>query len=171
MAAARDALIQPACRFRLMNADDVGQLIELEQSVYPFPWSEQIFRDCLRVGYDCWVVDAASRVRGYGVMSMGAGECHILNLCVGAELRRRGVGRALLSLLLARARRAGMLHAFLEVRPSNTVAISMYEALGFERIGLRRGYYQAHGGREDALVYRRALDLLPDAAARGTPMR
>jgi ribosomal-protein-alanine N-acetyltransferase len=144
-----------------MAAGDVESVIALEHATYPFPWSEQIFRDCLRVGYDCWVVDAGSGVAGYGVMSMGAGECHVLNLCIDPGLRRRGVGRALLSMLLARARRAGMLHAFLEVRPSNAAAMALYEGMGFERIGLRRGYYQAAGGREDAVVYRKALDMLP----------
>jgi ribosomal-protein-alanine N-acetyltransferase len=144
-----------------MAADDVESVISLERIAYPFPWSEQIFRDCLRVGYDCWVVETGSGVVGYGVMSMGAGECHILNLCIDPGLRRRGAGRALLCMLLSRARRAGMLHAFLEVRPSNTAAMALYEDLGFQRIGLRRGYYQAASGREDAVVYRKALDMLP----------
>jgi ribosomal-protein-alanine N-acetyltransferase len=162
MATARDQLARPTGRFRPMAADDIGAVIALEHAVYPFPWSEQIFRDCLRVGYDCWVVETGPAVAGYGIMSMGAGECHILNLCIDPALRRRGVGRMLLSMLLSRARRAGMLHAFLEVRPSNKAAVALYEAMGFERIGLRRGYYQAAGGREDAIVYRKSLDMLPD---------
>jgi ribosomal-protein-alanine N-acetyltransferase len=161
MATAREALDGAGHRFRPMAADDVAAVVRLEHSVYPFPWSEQIFRDCLRVGYDCWVVESAAGVDGYGIMSMGAGECHILNLCVAPDLRRRGVARALLTMLLLRARRAGMLHAFLEVRPSNAPAMSLYESMGFQRIGLRRGYYQAQGGREDAIVYRKALDHLP----------
>jgi ribosomal-protein-alanine N-acetyltransferase len=162
MATARDQLARPTGRFRPMAADHIEAVIALEHAVYPFPWSEQIFRDCLRVGYDCWVVEAGPGVAGYGIMSMGAGECHILNLCIDPALRRRGVGRMLLSMLLSRARRAGMLHAFLEVRPSNKAAVALYEDMGFERIGLRRGYYQAAGGREDAIVYRKALDMLPD---------
>jgi ribosomal-protein-alanine N-acetyltransferase len=161
MATAPDLLAGQERRFRPMEAADVGAVVELEHAVYPFPWSEQIFRDCLRVGYDCWVVDSGGAVAGYGIMSMGAGECHILNLCIAPLLRRHGTGRALLRMLLGRARRAGMLHAFLEVRPSNAAAIALYESMGFERIGLRRGYYQAESGREDAVVYRRALDWLP----------
>lgn len=144
-----------------MAAEDVATVIALERAVYPFPWSEQIFRDCLRVGYDCWVVDTPQGVAGYGIMSMGAGECHILNLCVAEPIRRQGTARSLLFMLLDRARKAGMQHAFLEVRPSNPGAIALYEQAGFERIGVRRGYYQAHGQREDAIVYRRALDFLP----------
>lgn len=161
MATATDDLAMPELRFRPMAADDVSAVIALEHAVYPFPWSEQIFRDCLRVGYDCWVLDADGSVAGYGIMSMGAGECHILNLCIGPAWRRRGIGRRMLFMLLTRARRAGMQHAFLEVRPSNSGAMALYEEAGFERIGLRRGYYQAAAGREDAIVYRRALDFLP----------
>ncbi len=161
MATATDDLVMPELRFRPMAADDVSAVIALEHAVYPFPWSEQIFRDCLRVGYDCWVLDADGSVAGYGIMSMGAGECHILNLCIGPAWRRRGIGRRMLFMLLTRARRAGMQHAFLEVRPSNSGAMALYEEAGFERIGLRRGYYQAAAGREDAIVYRRALDFLP----------
>ena len=163
MATAPDMLAGPECSFRPMAAADVDAVIALEHATYPFPCSEQIFRDCLRVGYDCWVIDAGGVLSGYGVMSMGAGECHVLNLCVAPRLRRHGAGRALLTMLLVRARRAGMLHAFLEVRPSNASAIALYESMGFERIGLRRGYYQAEAGREDAVVYRKALDWLPAA--------
>ncbi len=163
MATAPDRFALAACRFRPMTADDVPLVLLLEHAAYQFPWSEQVFRDCLRVGYDCWVVDSHLGVSGYGVMSMGAGECHVLNLCIGRQLRRSGIGRALLLKLLARARGAGMERAYLEVRPSNGPAIALYEKTGFERVGLRRGYYQAAGGREDAIVYRLELAALPEA--------
>jgi ribosomal-protein-alanine N-acetyltransferase len=90
-------------------------------------------------------------------MSFGAGEAHILNLCVGEAYRCRGIGRQLLNSLIERAGAAGMADAYLEVRPSNTTAIRLYLALGFEQVGMRRGYYQAANGREDAAVLRRAL--------------
>ena len=157
MATAREEFAGAAYRFRPMQQDDVAGVVALEQGVYPFPWSEQIFRDCLRVGYDCWVVEAGGAVAGYGIMSMGAGECHVLNLCVAPLLRRQGAGRALLTMLLRRARQAGMLHAFLEVRPSNRAALALYFSMGFNGIGLRRGYYPATQGREDALVLACAL--------------
>ncbi len=159
MATAPDQLAAPPFQFRPMTADDVPLVMLLEHAAYQFPWSEQVFRDCLRVGYDCWIVDSRWGVSGYGVMSMGAGECHILNLCIARQLRRCGAGRALLRRLLHRAREAGVTDAFLEVRPSNRAAIALYEHAGFERVGLRRGYYQAPGGREDAIVYRLDLTL------------
>ena len=156
MATAPELLV-PEVAIRAMRGVDVADVVAIERASYQFPWSEGIFRDCLRVGYVCRVVTVSRQVMGYGVMSLGAGEAHILNLCVGEAFRCRGVGRRLLGALIERAADAGMADAFLEVRPSNTVAIRLYLALGFEQVGMRRGYYQAAAGREDAAVLRRAL--------------
>jgi [ribosomal protein S18]-alanine N-acetyltransferase len=157
MAAARNAVALPDVTLRVMNEADVPAVVALEAAAYQFPWSEGIFRDCLRVGYLCRVVVIAGEVCGYGIMSMGAGEAHILNLCVRADLRSRGIGRKVLDYLLERARLGGMLEAFLEVRPTNVAAIRLYQAAGFEQVGIRRGYYQAVGGREDAAVLKLEL--------------
>jgi ribosomal-protein-alanine N-acetyltransferase len=150
-------LLAPEVVIRAMRGNDVAEVVAIERASYQFPWSEGIFRDCLRVGYVCRVVTVSRQVMAYGVMSFGAGEAHILNLCVNEPYRCRGVGRRLLSSLIERAAAAGMADAFLEVRPSNTAAIRLYLALGFEQAGMRRGYYQAAHGREDAAVLRRAL--------------
>jgi [ribosomal protein S18]-alanine N-acetyltransferase len=150
-------LLAPELLIRAMRVTDIAEVVAIERAAYQFPWSEGIFRDCLRVGYVCRVMTANRQVMAYGVMSFGAGEAHILNLCVGAEFRCRGVGRRLLDSLLERAAAAGMAEAFLEVRPTNTSAIRLYLACGFEQVGMRRGYYQAVGGREDAAVLRRVL--------------
>jgi ribosomal-protein-alanine N-acetyltransferase len=148
---APDVLIRP------MVETDVGGVVALERASYQFPWSEGIFRDCLRVGYICRVVMSGNRLIGYGVMSVGAGEAHILNLCIDMASRCQGIGRRLLDYLIDRGAVAGMSEAFLEVRPSNTAAIRLYLSLGFEQVGMRRGYYQAIGGREDAAVLKLAL--------------
>ena len=150
-------LFAPEVVIRAMRGSDVPDVVTIERASYQFPWSEGIFRDCLRVGYVCRVVTVNRQVMAYGVMSFGAGEAHILNLCVGEAYRCRGVGRRLLSVLVERATSGGMAEAFLEVRPSNTAAIRLYLSLGFEQVGMRRGYYQAASGREDAAVLRRAL--------------
>ncbi|MBV8146754.1 MAG: ribosomal protein S18-alanine N-acetyltransferase [Gammaproteobacteria bacterium] len=150
-------LIAPEVVIRTMRGSDVPDVVAIERASYQFPWSEGIFRDCLRVGYVCRVVTMNRQVMAYGVMSFGAGEAHILNLCVSEAYRCRGVGRRLLGSLIERATSAGLGDAFLEVRPSNTAAIRLYLALGFEQVGMRRGYYQAVNGREDAAVLRRAL--------------
>src|SRR6478752_8536549 len=158
MAAAPELIDRaPDLQLRPMRESDTGLVIAIERASYQFPWSEGIFRDCLRVGYVCRVAMADNEVVGYGVMSVGAGEAHILNLCINAHFRCRGVGRRMLDYLVDRARAAGMSEAFLEVRPSNTAAIRLYQSMGFEQVGIRRGYYQAVGGREDASVLKLTL--------------
>lgn len=147
----------PELQIRPMRAGDLAEVVAVERASYQFPWSEGIFRDCLRVGYTCRVVALERQLLAYGVMSAGAGEAHVLNLCVAEGMRCRGVGKRLLRSLLERALEAGMSEAFLEVRPSNTAAIRLYLACGFVQVGMRRGYYQAAGGREDAAVFRLAL--------------
>ena len=163
MATARDTQAELNWRFRPMTQADLAQVAALERASYAFPWSDQIFSDCLRVGYHCMVVDTPAGVAGYAVLSMGAGEAHVLNLCVEQALRRRGIGRVLLLSVLRHARDRGIRDAFLEVRRSNKGAVSLYQEIGFECVGQRRGYYQAHDGREDAMVYRLELGTLRDA--------
>jgi [ribosomal protein S18]-alanine N-acetyltransferase len=142
---------------RPMHELDIPVVAAIEKAAYQFPWSEGIFRDCLRVGYVCRILDVDGDMGGYGIMSVGAGEAHILNVCVREGFRSRGYARKILLYLLERARAAGMREAFLEVRPSNTAAARLYHSLGFEQVGVRRGYYQASVGREDAAVLRRVL--------------
>jgi ribosomal-protein-alanine N-acetyltransferase len=146
---------------RPMHELDVPVIVDIERGAYQFPWSEGIFRDCLRVGYVCRVVDVGGDMAGYGIMSIGAGEAHILNVCIRDEYRCRGHARKLLVYLLDRARTSGMSEAFLEVRPSNIAAARLYHSMGFEQVGVRRGYYQASVGREDAAVLRRVLTSTP----------
>ncbi|MFO1510939.1 MAG: ribosomal protein S18-alanine N-acetyltransferase [Steroidobacteraceae bacterium] len=155
--AARNDLPIPQVQLRPMAEEDLARVSAVERESYSFPWSEGIFRDCLRVGYVCRVVEIGFDLVGYGVMSTGAGEAHILNLCVRETMRGRGIGRTLLRQLLDLAVEAGVEDAFLEVRPSNLAAIRLYQSLGFVQVGVRKGYYQAAGGREDATVLR--LDL------------
>ena len=145
-------------RLRPMLESDVAAVVDIEQRVYPFPWTAGIFSDCLRVGYRCAVLELDVVTVGYGIIACGAGEAHLLNVCVREEFRNRGFGRALMNHLLALAAGAGAAVVFLEVRPANTAAVRLYETLGFSQIGVRRGYYQAVSGREDALVMRRATD-------------
>lgn len=157
MSSVKQELLLPAVEIRLMHELDLPAVAAIERAAYQFPWSEGIFRDCLRVNYTCRVLDVGGDMAGYGVMSIGAGEAHILNVCVSDEYRCRGMGRKMLLYLLDRARAVGMREAFLEVRPTNAVAGRLYHSLGFEQVGVRRGYYQAIGGREDAVVLRHVL--------------
>lgn len=158
MSAEIGAVDLPQLRLRPMLESDVAAVVEIEQRVYPFPWTAGIFSDCIRVGYRCAVLEFDDVTVGYGIIACGAGEAHLLNVCVREEFRNRGLGRTLMMHLLGLAAAAGAAVVFLEVRPANSAAVRLYEALGFRQIGVRRGYYQAVSGREDALVMRRAVD-------------
>lgn len=140
-----------------MRENDLPAVMGVERAAYPHPWTEGIFRDCLRVGYACWVMERGDELIGHGVVSVAAGECHILNLCVHPDWQRRQLGRKMLRRLLAHARRSGADTAFLEVRASNRAALALYAAEGFCEIGVRRGYYPATRGREDAIVMGKPL--------------
>lgn len=144
---------------RPLKWGDLDRVMEIELSVYPFPWTRGIFSDCLRVGYDCWGLQIGKTLIGYTVQNDAAGESHLLNLCIEVGCRRQGYGRLLLENAIRIARLRGSESMFLEVRPSNHAGIALYEVRGFEVVGRRPDYYSASGGKEDALVMR--LDLEP----------
>ena len=140
-----------------MIESDIGEILVIEQSAYTHPWSDVIFQDCLRVGYCCWVMLSDPGIIAYGVMSVGVGECHILNLCVKPEEQNKGYGAFMLDHLLGVARKHHADMAFLEVRPSNRNAVKLYHRAGFDEVGVRRNYYPHFIGREDAMIMARSL--------------
>lgn len=152
-------LQDPLLEFRPMTDADLAAVMEIELTAYTHPWSEGIFQDCLRVGYCCWVLTRGNEIIAYGVMSVAAGECHLLNLCVKPELQNQGYGALMLDFLLGLAGKHQADTAFLEVRPSNIFAIKLYQHAGFDEVGIRRNYYPAEFGREDAIILARSLIL------------
>jgi ribosomal-protein-alanine N-acetyltransferase len=150
-----NALPEPIpLNFRPMVPEDIGRVVQIERAAYPYPWSSGNFRDCLDAGYSCWVAERRGEMVGYAILTSGAGEGHILNCCVTPTHQRYGHGRRIMRHLIDLAPTHGIDCLFLEVRPSNTPAIRLYEQLGFEVIGRRKAYYPANQGREDALVMR-----------------
>ena len=143
---------------RPMREEDIPAVMQVEIAAYPYPWTEGIFHDCLRVGYCCWVLQTQQEIIGYGVMSVAADECHILNLCVHPQAQRRGLGRRILQRLLAIGRSRNADTTFLEVRASNRSALALYTGEGFCEVGMRRGYYPSEEGREDAVIMARSLE-------------
>lgn len=152
------AVAKPVIHVRNMRPEDLPDVSALEAIAYEFPWSPGIFRDCLNAGYPCWVLWVDEVFCGYGILSMGAGEAHLLNICVAAEQRGKGLGRRFLKRLLDIARWNAAERLFLEVRPSNPLARQLYESVGFNEIGRRPRYYPAKDGREEAIVME--LDLV-----------
>ena len=153
---------EQAAGLRPMREADMDAVMDVELRAYPFPWTHGIFRDCLHAGYPMWVQEQAGQLVGYGVLSVAAGEAHLLNLCTAPGHQGRGLARRMLQALLRIARAQEAQRVFLEVRPSNPRAIALYERSGFNEIGRRPRYYPDHDGRrEDAIVM--AMELLPDA--------
>ncbi len=139
-------------RIRTMSHEDIAQVSDIERRSYEFPWSHGVFRDCLLAGYHCVVLERDGQVVGYSILSIAAGEAHILNLCVDPRFRQLGYGEKLLDELLLRSAAAEVSEIFLEVRPSNEKAIALYRKKGFNLIARRPAYYQSAEGREDAAV-------------------
>jgi ribosomal-protein-alanine N-acetyltransferase len=140
-----------------MGHDDLSMVSDIERRSYEFPWSHGVFRDCLLAGYHCVVLERDGRVAGYGILSIAAGEAHILNLFIDPNYRSLGYGEQVLDAILARSRAANVREIFLEVRPSNVTALALYRKKGFHSVARRPAYYQASEGREDAAVLAKKL--------------
>ena len=142
--------------FRTMHADDLKQIMAIEVRAYTHPWTLGIFKDCVR-GHRSWVAMQDEVIVGYAVLMMAPGESHVLNLCVNPEHHRKGIGRELLRLLMEKSAQSGVDMILLEVRRSNQSAIDLYHSEGFHELGVRKGYYPADDGREDAIIYAKYL--------------
>ena len=151
--------IEPVTGFRPMYFDDLTRVVGIEEDAYSSPWTEGIFRDCIRVAYHCFVYLQDEVVQAYGIITVAANEAHILNLCVASECRGQGLGRKMLHKLIDVAEQKDTDSIFLEVRESNQVAINLYKDEGFNEIGVRKDYYPAKEGKENALIFAKALNI------------
>ncbi len=142
---------------RPMYTQDLDAVLANEFTGYDFPWTRGVFTDCLKVGNQCWVLEQDGEVLGHAIVTVGAAEAHLLNLCIRASEQGRGLGRELVMHALRKAFEAGADALFLEVRPSNRIAGRLYESMGFNEVGVRKDYYPAPLGHEDARVL--VLDL------------
>ena len=147
------AVLKPVFALHAMAEADLPVVLAIENAIYAFPWTLGNFRDSLAAAYSCWTYLRDCELIGYAVLMRAADEAHLLNLSIDAQRQRRGHGSQLLRLVCERARASGAQRLLLEVRPSNLAALRLYRRHGFQLVGLRRGYYPAVGGREDALIY------------------
>lgn len=153
-------------RLEPMTLDDLNAVLNIEQHTYPYPWSRGNFADALRAGYPGQLLMAGDEILGYMVAMRGFEEVHLLNITVAPEHQGQGWGRLMLEALAIWSRGLGANTLWLEVRQSNARAMRVYEAHGFHRVGLRRGYYpNGHGQREDAVVMSLHLSASPSQAA------
>ena len=142
---------------RTMHATDLKQVIKVEEKAYPHPWTIGIFRDCLRMGYNAWVMTLDDAVIGYGVVMLSPGEAHILNICIDPDYQRKGLGRYLLNHLIKKSNQTDIDMLLLEVRRSNERAQQLYLSEGFHELGVRKAYYPVDEGREDAIILAKYL--------------
>ena len=151
------AVLKPTAVLAPMREQDLAQVMAIESALYTHPWTRGNFADSLRAGYECRSYRVQGELIGYFVLLAAAGEAHLLNLSIAEAHQRRGYGTALLNEATALARKLGAKDLFLEVRPSNRGAQELYYRYGFRKIAVRRDYYPARSGREDALVYSAAI--------------
>ncbi len=152
-----NAILKPHVEMLPMNMSDLDEIIAIENVVYPFPWSRGNFADSISAGYSAWVCRIGGELVGYAVVMLALDEAHLLNISVDAKRQGMGFGARLLRHAMQVARDRGATTLLLEVRPSNDWALELYERFGFVRIGVRKNYYPAAVGREDAIVLTHAL--------------
>ena len=140
-----------------MNEHDLDGVTAIEAEVQAFPWSRGNFADSLKSGHSVWVCRLGGDLIGFGVMMSVIDEAHLLNIGISPRYQGRGYGARMLRHIMSVAKNYGAGKLFLEVRPSNEQAVSLYRHFGFRQIGLRRGYYPAALGREDGLVFDKDL--------------
>ncbi len=146
-------------KIRTMTYVDLTKVMAIEVTAYPHPWTLGIFRDCLRVGYHAWVMEIDNSVIGYGVVMLSPGEAHILNICVHPDYQGRGLGKFFLQQLLEKSTYSDVDMVLLEVRRSNKVAQHLYQSVGFHELGVRKAYYPADNGREDAIILAKYVSI------------
>lgn len=148
---------------RPLQLGDLAAVAVVEAGAYGHPWSRGNFIDSLAAGYIAELLESpAEGVVGYFVAMPGVGELHLLNITVARAWQGHGHGSALLEVVQAHATQRGLASLWLEVRESNHRARALYCRRGFAQVGLRRAYYPAAVGREDAVVM--SLDLSGAAA-------
>lgn len=137
---------------RKMELADLDTVLSIEQRVHDYPWTRGNFIDALNSGYLCQVYEAQQKLVGYAVLMAVVDEMHLLNISIDSEFQRQGLGARLLHQMLDTARGLQMQRVLLEVRRSNLAAQGLYRKAGFSELAIRRGYYAAADGREDALI-------------------
>ena len=151
------AVLLPQVELMPMHERDLDEVLAIEFRLCVFPWGRGNFADSMRSGYSCWVCRVAGELIGYCVLMLAVDDAHLLNISVAEKWQGQGFGARLLRHVMTLGSELGASTLLLEVRPSNEKALALYRHFGFQQIGVRRGYYPATGGREDALVLTHAL--------------
>ena len=147
-----NAVLEARVEMQPMGISDLDEVLAIEYRVCLFPWGRANFTDSMASGYSCWVCRVDGELVGYFVLMLAVDEAHLLTISVAEKRQGLGFGARLLRHAMRVARERGAKILLLEVRPSNEKALELYRHFGFRQIGVRRAYYPAQQGREDALV-------------------
>ena len=161
-----NARLLPSVTRREMAVRHVDAVFAIEISAYSYPWTRGNFIDSLAAGYLAEVLEIDGATAGYFVAMPGVDELHLLNVTVASAHQGQGFGSLLLDAVKQHGRRLGLTRLLLEVRQSNPHTRALYERRGFLAVGLRRSYYPAPHGREDAVVMSQQL-VTPDGDVHG----
>ena len=160
--------------FMPMQTEDLDAVLKIESVSHIHPWTEGNFSDSLAAGHWAYCIrpQVDQMVKGsyldpavlwaYCILFPAVDELHLLNITVSPHLRKLGLGQRMMAAIEGVAAQQKMPRIILEVRPTNTAAITLYQKLGYEQIGLRKNYYPANpetGSREDALVMAKSIKL------------
>lgn len=137
---------------RLLTQQDIPAVVQIAQAVMPYAWDEKTFLDCLRPDYHAWVLEKDGKIIGFIVILLQTDECQLMNIAVDINFQHRGFATQLLQHALQFASHHAK-HCLLEVRKSNHAAIAFYKKMGAKQIAVRKDYYPAKVGREDALIF------------------
>jgi len=148
-------------KYREMMLDDLLSIVNIEQEANQFPWSIKNFEDSMKAKHHAWVfVDDRNEIQGYTLVQKVVDETHLLNICVKPSAQGQGLGREILNHVIDFANSISSVLIVLEVRSSNQRAQQLYLQSGFNEMSIRKDYYPAKEGREDAVLMGLDLDLM-----------
>ncbi|WP_455200130.1 ribosomal protein S18-alanine N-acetyltransferase [Kaarinaea lacus] len=155
----RSSTYSPQVSFliRPMHEPDLDSIVRLEKQCYSHPWPTWLFRGALRTGMSCWILEAEKEIVGFGIIQIKNNWGHLMNICIAPRYRGVGLGKKMTLHLLSEARQRHAAISWLEVRPTNSVAIKLYKSLGFRKTKMRKNYYPSRRGRLPAIVMARKL--------------
>jgi ribosomal-protein-alanine N-acetyltransferase len=146
---------------RSMLSTDVADVVAIERSANHFPWSIKNFEDCMKAKNEAWVfINEYDEILGFAIVQRVVDEAHLLNICVKPSVQGQGYGRRILDHVIDYAKSIASVLVLLEVRSSNLRAQQLYLQAGFNEMSVRKGYYPASEGREDAILMGLDLDLM-----------
>ncbi|MDF1892503.1 ribosomal protein S18-alanine N-acetyltransferase [Rahnella contaminans] len=136
----------------ILTPADLPRALEIEQASHAFPWTEKTLASNQGERYLNLKIMRNDVMAGFAITQIVLDEATLFNIAIDPAFQRQGLGRALLEDVIQQIEKKDVFTLWLEVRASNARAIALYESLGFNEVSIRRNYYPAAQGREDAIM-------------------